>query len=144
MDNGEFHMFAINLTLNITYSSLAWSLKAAHNFKCVVDPPLETSKGTNHNDTGTKTVPKTCETDSFINLSGCTTLFVHNRNHSVSWVRNNCAEDTSPVTSQEGDTQLLILWVTFTRSCENISIKESNCLFESNKLHNGIRDLSAP
>ena len=80
--------------------SLATSgLETASNLKGIVDPPLETSEGTNHNNTSTKTIPETSKTNLFVNFTSRATSLVHNGDHSISGVRYNSAEDTSPVTS---------------------------------------------
>jgi hypothetical protein len=105
---------------------------------------LETSEGTNHNDTGTETVPETSETDSGIDLANGTTVLVHDGDHGVSGVGNDSAEDTSPVSGHKGDHKLEILGIALTGGSENISIQSTDGLFESDELHNGVGDLSTP
>ena len=124
--------------------SFSGGLEAAGNLEGIVDPPLETSEGTNHDDTGTETVPETRESNSGVNLAGGTTLLVHDGDHGVSGVRDDSAEDTSPVTGQEGDHKLEVLGVRLTGSSEDVSVKESHGLLESDELDNGVGDLSAP
>ena len=119
-------------------------MEAAGNLEGIVDPPLETSEGTNHDDTSTETVPETGESNSGVDLTGGTTLLVHDGDHGVSGVRDDSAEDTSPVTSHEGDHKLEVLRVRLTGSSEDVSVKESDGLLESDKLNDGVGDLSAP
>jgi len=59
-------------------------------------------------------------------------------------VGNDGTENTSPVTSKEGNHQLGVLRVRFTGCCENVSIESSDCLFKGDELNNGVGDLSAP
>lgn len=59
-------------------------------------------------------------------------------------MRNNSAEDTSPVTSKEGNHKLSVLRVLFSRFGEHVSVKGSNSLFKSDELNDGVRDLSSP
>jgi hypothetical protein len=119
-------------------------LETTGNLEGVVDPPLETSEGTNHDDTSTETVPETGETDSSVDLTDGTTVLIHDRYHGVSGVGDDSAEDTSPVTGHESDHKLEVLGVALTRSSEHISVQGSHGLFESDELHNGVGDLSAP
>lgn len=76
---------------------------------------METGEGTNHDDSSTETVPETLESDfavDFFNLltSRCVRFsLVQDRDHGVSGVRNNSAEDTSPVTREEGNHKLEVL-----------------------------------
>jgi len=105
---------------------------------------LETGEGTNHEDTGTETSPEAGETDSAVNLASGATLLVHDGDHGVSGVRHNSAENTSPVTSHEGNHKLEVLGVALTGGSENVGVEVSHSLFESNELHDGVRDLSAP
>jgi len=119
-------------------------LETASNLEGIVDPPLETGKSTNHDDTGTKTSPETIESNSGVDLTNSATLLVHDTNHSVGGVRHNSAENTSPVTSHECDHELEVLGVGFTRCSENVRVEESYGSFESDELHNSVGDLSAP
>jgi len=71
-------------------------------------------------------------------------LLVHDGDHGVSGVRHNSAENTSPVTSHEGDHKLEVLGVALTGSGENVLVEGTDGLLESNELHDGVGDLSAP
>ena len=98
--------------LNIYLSFASGGLETASDLEGVIDPPLETGEGTNHDDSCTETVPETLETDftvDFLNLLASWSIavsLVEDGDHGVSGVRHNSAEDTSPVTRQEGDHEL--------------------------------------
>ena len=64
----------------------------------VVDPPLETSEGTDHEDSGAEALPETVEADAGVDLASGATTLVHDGDHGVSRVRHDSAEDTSEVT----------------------------------------------
>ena len=59
-------------------------------------------------------------------------------------MRNNSAENTSPVTSHEGNHKLEVLGVRITGGGENVSVEVTDGLLESNELNDGVWDLSAP
>ena len=119
-------------------------METASNLKGIVDPPLETGKSTNHDDTGTKTSPETIESNSGVDLTNSATLLVHDTNHSVSGVRHNSAENTSPVAGHESDHKLEVLRVSVTRSSEHVAVQETDSSLEGDELHDGVGDLSAP
>lgn len=79
-------------------------MEPACYLECVVDPPLETGQGTNHDDSCSQTVPEALEADvaiDFLDLGhdwGVAGLLVKDGDHGVSWVRHDGAEDTGPVT----------------------------------------------
>jgi len=105
---------------------------------------LETGEGTNHEDTGAETCPEAGEADSAVNLAGGATLLVHDGDHGVSGVRHNSAENTSPVAGHEGNHKLEVLGVALTGGGENVGVEETDGSLESNELHDGVGDLSAP
>lgn len=119
-------------------------METACNLESVVDPPLETSKRADHDDTGTETVPEAFEADAAVNLANRAALLVHNGNHGVSGVRHDSAENTSPVASKEGDHQLSVLGVGFAGSGEDVLVESTDSLLKSDELDDGVRDLSAP
>ena len=128
----------------ISEVSLSGSLEAASNLEGIVDPPLETGEGTNHENTGTEAGPKTIEANLFVDLASSSTTLVHNGHHSVGGVRDNSAEDTSPVTGHESDHQLEGLGVGVAGLGEDVGVEGTDGLLESNELHDGVRDLAAP
>ena len=81
----------------------------------VIDPPLETSEGTNHNNSCSEPVPESLEADItiyFFNLGanwGAAASLVEDGDHGVSRVGNKGAEDTSPITRDKGDHELEVL-----------------------------------
>ena len=118
--------------------------ETASDLEGIVDDPLEASKGTNHEDSGTKTLPESVETNVGVDLSDGSTLLVHDGDHGVSWMRNNGAEDTGNVTRHEGDHELgglavLALWLG-----EDVAIEVLDDLLEGDELDNGVWDLSSP
>lgn len=113
----------------------------------IVDPPLETSEGTNHKNSGKETSPETRETDLRVDVANTLTLVfrsVHLGNHGISRVRDEGAEDTSQVTRHEGNGQLLSLRVFTSGSSEELGVEKFNDLFEGDELNDGIGDLSGP
>jgi len=134
---------------------LFWSstggCKSYGSLEAVVNPPLETGKGTDHDDSCEKTSPKSAESDFCVNLGNLAsswsfrfTLRVKLWNHSVSWVRNNSAENTSQITWGEGNTELGWLVVVFLSLGEDVVVEELDEPFESDELDNGVRNLSWP
>ena len=87
-----------------SYSLATGGLEADCYLEGVVDPPLETSEGTNHDNSCADTVPEALETDVLVDLGDLLAdrsargLLVQDGNHSVSGVGHNSAEDTSKVT----------------------------------------------
>jgi hypothetical protein len=77
----------------------------------VVHEPLKGSQGTNHEDTHAKTTPDTNRSHFSEDLANRRTsgVLVQLGDHRVGRVRDDGAEDTSDVTSGEGDTELFKL-----------------------------------
>ena len=79
------------------------SCKAHSNLERVIDPPLKTSESSNHEDSCSKTLPESVETDFTVDLSGLDRggfrafTLVDDGDHSVSGVGHNGTEDSSPV-----------------------------------------------
>ena len=117
----------------------------------IVDPPLKTCKGTDHNNSGHETCPKTLESDFLINtayfLSGWSRLValtVKFADHSISRMGYNCTENTSQITWGKGDTQLSCLVIVFFAFSEDIVIEHLDEPLESHELDNGVWHLPAP
>jgi len=91
--------------------------ESASNLEGILDDPLEASKGTNHEDSGTETLPESTESDLFKDLldlghSGTTSSsLVEDGDHDVSWMENNGAENIRYVTRHESDYELGALGV---------------------------------
>lgn len=116
----------------------------------VVKEPLETSEGTNHNNTDGETVPETTETnlgvDTANGLAGRLTgllLSVNLGDHDISRVGDNGTEDTGNVTTEERDTSLGKERVLFLR-LGKLSVDKFNSLLERSKLNHGVRNLTGP
>lgn len=117
----------------------------------VVNPPLETGEGTDHDDPGHQSSPESRKSNFSIDPSdfGCqrsllTSFGVQFRNHCVSRVRNNGAEDTSKVTRGEGNAQLGSLIVVFFAFGENVVVEELHEPLESNEFDDGVGNLPGP
>jgi len=116
----------------------------------VIDIPLETSEGTNHDDTGAKTVPESLEPDLGVDLTDLLASWlvaltlVEDRDHSVSGVRHDSAEDTGPVSGEEGDHELGALGVRALWGGEDVGVESLHGVLESAELDHGVWDLSEP
>jgi hypothetical protein len=71
-------------------------------------------------------------------------LTVQFRDHSISRVRDNSAENTSQITWSESDTELSGFVVVFFSLGENVIIEELYEPFESDELDDGIGNLTTP
>lgn len=116
----------------------------------VIEEPLETSESTNHNNTDRETIPETTETNLAVDTANSSTdrltrllLSVNLRNHNISGVRNNSAENTSNVTTKEGNTSLSKKRVLLLGERKGL-VDLFNSLFESSKLNHGVRNLTSP
>jgi len=124
--------------------------EAAVDLVSVVDPPLQASKGTDHENTRAETVPKTLETDFAVDLLDLLTswlaagLFVQDGDHGVGRVRNDSAEDTSPVAGHESDHQLSGLAVLRLGLREDVLVEGLHRVLECAELDHSVRDLSSP
>jgi hypothetical protein len=125
-------------------SSLAGGLETASNLEGVVDVPLETGEGTNHEDTGAKSGPESLEADLAVDLGGGSSTLVHDGDHGVGGVRHDSAEDTSPVSGHEGNAELGALAVGVAGGGEDVGVEETDGLLEGNELDDGVRDLAEP
>ena len=86
-------------------ASSSGGLESDHSLEAIVDPPLKTSEGTDHDDSGHETSPETLESDFGVDGAN----FVSQRARNVSLgnqlgkdgicgVRDDGTEDTSEVT----------------------------------------------
>lgn len=103
----------------------------------VIDPPLETSEGTDHNNSCSESVPESLEADItiyFCNLGanwGAAASLVEDGDHGISRVGNKSAEDTSPITRDEGDHELEVLGVGVLRVGEHICVESLHGLLKA-------------
>lgn len=130
---------------------LSCGLEASHYLECVVDPPLETCQGAYHQDSSSETSPKTGHSNiavDFLDLVDCTVLrlssLIELGYHGVCWVRDNCAEDTCPVSRHEGDWELCGFWVLVSFSWEPFPINELDCVLEASEFDHCVWYLSHP
>lgn len=131
--------------------------------EAVVDPPLEalrddvrfrrrretgtahTSKGTNHDNTGTETLGGERDnadfggdlTDALASVRG----FAHKGDDRVGWVRDDSADDTGKVTGGEGDTELRGLAVGIFRRGEHAAVEHLHNVLEEEELRHRVGDL---
>ena len=111
---------------------------------------MEAGKGTDHEDSGTKTLPESVESNIGIDLFNLGTgrlsggSLVEDGDHGISWMRDNGAEDSSNVTRHEGDEHLLSLGVFVLWLGEDLGVELCNNLLEGDELDNGVWNLSAP
>lgn len=112
----------------------------------VVEEPLEGSQGTDHEDTHAKTTPDANRSELLKDLTDRRTsgVLVQLGDHRVGRVRDDGAEDTSDVTSGEGDTELFKLGALASRLGNDVSVEGLDGSLEGPELHHSVRDLSGP
>jgi hypothetical protein len=112
----------------------------------IVDEPLEGSQGTDHEDTHAKTTPDTNGTHLSEELTNRRTsgVLVQLGDDRVSRVRDDGAEDTSDVTTDERDTELFKLGALALGLGDDVSVEGLDGSLESPELHHSVRDLSGP
>ena len=94
--------------------------------------------------------PETREADVFVDPADSRAralawlaLRVELRDHHVGWVRNDGTEDTSDVTSREGNTSLSSLRVVGLLTGEAV-VHHFDDGLEGSEFHHGVRDLATP
>lgn len=120
------------------------------DLEVVIDHPLQTGKGTNHDNSHWQTVPETLESnvlvdsrsDSTHSLAGLA-VGVELADHDIGGVRHNSAEDTGSITSNEGDSGLGSLAVVALATGQTV-VNHLNNGLERSELHHGVRDLATP
>jgi len=126
------------------------SLETNCSLEGIIEPPLETSECTNHDDSCDESSPESLESDFGVDLADVFTESslsldgVELGDHGISRVRDDSAEDTGAVSRHECDGELLTLGVFASRLSEDLGVEELNDLLECNELHNSVRDLSHP
>lgn len=125
-------------------------LKTAGYLEWIINPPLETGEGTDHDNSCSKSIPETSETDFTVDILNLLTywgiwwFFVKDWDHNISGVWDDSAEDTSPVTWEESDHKLEVLWVGVLGVCENVFVESFNGIFKGSELNHSVWDLSHP
>lgn len=132
-------------------ASSSSGLESNHGLEAIVDPPLETSEGTDHDDSGHETSPETLESyfgvdGSDFAAQGARDVSLGNQlgEDGVCGVGNYGAEDTSEVTRGEGDSQLGGFAIVLFSLGEDVVIEELDEPFEGDELHNCVGNLSTP
>ena len=132
-------------------TSSSCCLKSNCGLEWIVDPPLKTGQGTDHDDSCDQSCPQSFESDLLIDSSYFltysaffTSFWVDLGDHGVSGVGDYGAEDTSKITGCEGDAELCGFTVIFFAFGEDVIIEELHEPFESDEFHNGVRNLSGP
>jgi len=112
---------------------------------------LQAGEGTNHENSCSKTLPESGETDFTVNLRDLSTSglvgsgsLVEDGDHGISWMGDDGAENTGNITGHESDSELGTLTVAGLLSGEDVSVEHLHDLFEGDELHNGVWYLSAP
>lgn len=146
--------YVLNIDDNLSVflaTATAGGLKTQGSLEGVVNPPLETSEGTDHDNSGHETGPEALESNFSIDPahlfsegSGFVALRVELGDHGICGVGDNCAEDTGQIAGGEGDAQLSTLVVVFLALGEDVIVEELHEPFESHKLHDSVRHLPAP
>lgn len=132
------------------FSLSAGGLEADGNLEGVVDVPLETGEGADHDDSGANTVPESLEADvgvdglDLLSHGGVGGLLVEDGDHGVSGVRDDGAEDTSEVAGHEHDRQLSSLGVGVLGGGEDVVVEGADDVLEGTELDHGVGDLSHP
>lgn len=132
-------------------ASSTCGLQTNHGLEWVVDPPLQTCEGTDHDDSRDETRPESGKSDLAVDFadlladgSSLLSLTIQLADHGIGWVRDDGAEDTGEVSGHESNTELSALGVIFLSLGEVISIEVSNEPFESDELDNCVGNLAAP
>lgn len=126
------------------------SRQTDRQLESIVNEPLHTGQGTNHEDSHRQTVPKTLETNSLVDslhglqsgLAGLL-LTVDLGDHDVGGVGNDGTQNTGQVTSGKGDSNLLGGGEVLLGLSE-ILVDLLDNLLERSKLDHGVGDLSEP
>jgi len=112
----------------------------------IIDTPLKSSEGTNHEDSeGKASGTETNNSHLFDDGSdGCLTAGIELRDKVISRVGHNGTEYTSNVTGEERDSKLFSLCALSLRLGHNIGIEGDNGILKTSKLHHSVRNLSSP
>lgn len=126
------------------------------SFESIIDPPLETGQGTNHENSGSETSPQSSHSDFSVNFLYIFTergfrfnviQFRHpklSKLHGIGGVGYDGAEDTGQITRGESDSKLGGFAVFALGFSENMLVEFLNNIFKSNKLNHSVGNLSAP
>ena len=130
----------------------------------VIDEPLESGEGSDHDDSGTQSSPhalqnkiklgkimERCElctdfeSEGLCGVSDAGSLgLVHVAHDGVGGMGDNGAEDTGDVSGSEGDNELLGLGALGPGLGDHVGINGLHSPLKAGELHHGVGDLSAP
>lgn len=114
-------------------------------FHGVIDEPLESSEGSDHDDTWHKSLPDSSESELLEDSSsGGLRVLVELGDDGVGWVGDDGAEDSGDVSGDKGDNELLGLGALGSWLRHNVLVESLDGLLEAGELHHGVRDLSHP
>ncbi len=90
---------------SLLFASSSGGLESDHGLEAIVNPPLKTSEGTDHDDSGHETSPETLESDFGVNSSNLLSQRARNVSfrdqlgkNGICGVGNDGAENTSKIT----------------------------------------------
>ena len=111
----------------------------------IIDEPLKSSQGSDHNNPGSESLPEAAKAKGFnCGTNAGARSLVQVRDKGVGGVGDDGAEDAGNVASCEGHNQLLTLG-TFSPGLGNdMFIESHHSLLKAGKLHHGVGDLPAP
>lgn len=93
-----------------------WAGNAQGDLHTIVDEPLQSGQGTDHDNTRSQSVPHATEAQRLGHADGASSLgLVQLGHHHISGMRHHGAEHTGDVASGEGHDQLLALGAVGTR-----------------------------
>jgi len=137
--------------ISILFRASSSCLKPNCGFKWIVNPPLETSQSSNHNDSCHKSSPEPFEADLWINSTYLLTdwslfaaLTIKFRDHGICGMWDNRTENTSQISWSKSDAKLSAFTVVFFSLSKNIIIEILDEPFESDEFDDGIGNLTAP
>jgi hypothetical protein len=126
-------------------------LQTDRSLEGIVNPPLQTSQSTDHENPCTETSPESLETNLAIYLrdllaerSSFLSLAVKFANHGVGWVRDDGTEDTCKVTGGESHSQLGWFGVGLLTLGEDVVVEHLNKPFEGDEFYYSVWDLPGP
>jgi len=135
----------------MTGTARLFATRSAHahgRLECVIDPPLEASQSTNHQDTGTETlgsqVDGTGLAGNLANRLALVLSLAHEGDDRVGRVGDDGADNTGEVTRGEGDTELGALAVGLLGFSEDVGVEQLDDLLEEEELGHGVGDLTRP
>ena len=128
----------------VSCSLATGGLEADGHLEGVVDPPLETGQGTDHEDSGAEAAPQSLEADLAVDFADGAALLVHDGDHGVSGVRDDGAEDTREVAGHESDHQLGALAVRLFGCGEHVGVEGLHGVLERTEFDHRVGDLTGP